>query len=88
MADVAAERGLPANLDVERFVLGSILVDDTSFPQVVTQLTAEDFSLETHRRIFLRMGELYERGERIDHVTIANEQCNIASSYRWAGFTA
>jgi replicative DNA helicase len=30
-------------------------------------------SLEKHRRIFARMGELYERGERIDRVTLANE---------------
>jgi replicative DNA helicase len=26
-----------------------------------------------HRRIFLRMGDLYARGERIDRVTVANE---------------
>ena len=36
-------------------------------------LEADDFSLEKHRRIFARMGELYVRGERIDRVTLANE---------------
>ena len=36
-------------------------------------LTADDFSLEKHKRIFLRMSELHERGERIDRVTLANE---------------
>jgi replicative DNA helicase len=33
----------------------------------------EDFSLLKHQRIFARMAELYERGERIDRVTLAEE---------------
>src|SRR6202034_3873142 len=71
--DIALERGLPANLDAERFVLGAILMDDALYIQVAGALKAEDFSLEKHRRIFLRMGELYARGDRIDRVTVANE---------------
>jgi replicative DNA helicase len=71
--DIALERGLPANLDAERFVLGAVLMDDALYIQVAGTLEAEDFSLEKHRRIFLRMGELYARGDRIDRVTVANE---------------
>ena len=71
--DIALEKGLPVNLDAERFVLGAILMDDALYIQVAGALEAGDFSLEKHRRIFLRMGELYERGERIDRVTVANE---------------
>lgn len=71
--DIALERGLPADHDSERFVLGAILMDDVLYIQVAGMLEADDFSLEKHRRIFLRMGELYERGERIDRVTLANE---------------
>ena len=71
--DIALERGLPVNLDAERFVLGAILMDDALYIQVAGSLESEDFSLEKHRRIFLRMGELYNRGERIDRVTVANE---------------
>ncbi len=71
--DIALEKGLPVNLDAERFVLGSILLDDSAFVQVAGLLEAADFSLEKHRRIFQRMTELYERGERIDRVTVANE---------------
>ena len=33
----------------------------------------DDFSLEKHRRIFRRMGELQDRGEKIDRITVANE---------------
>jgi replicative DNA helicase len=72
-ADIALEKGLPVNLDAERFVLGAILMDDALYIQVAGTLDADDFSLEKHRRIFLRMGELYARAERIDRVTVANE---------------
>ncbi len=71
--DLAAEQGLPSNPEAERFVLGSILLDDSQFVEIAGDLRAEDFSLEKHRRIFLRMVDLHERGERIDRVTIANE---------------
>jgi replicative DNA helicase len=71
--DIAFERGLPSNLDAERFVLGSILLDDSAYVQVAGVLEGDDFSLEKHRRIFTRMRELYDRGEKIDRVTVANE---------------
>jgi len=66
-------KGLPTNVDAEKFVLGSILLDDTLYVQAAGTLEAEDFSLEKHRRIFIRMGELQDRGERIDRITVANE---------------
>ena len=67
------EKGLPTNVDAERFVLGSILLDDSFYVQAAGTLEADDFSLEKHRRIFKRMGELQDRGEKIDRVTVANE---------------
>lgn len=72
-SDVAFEKGLPSNIDAEKFVLGAILMDDSNFVQVAGWLDADDFSLEKHRRIFSRMHDLSERGERIDRVTLANE---------------
>jgi replicative DNA helicase len=71
--DLALEKGLPANLDAERFVLGAILMDDSFFVQVAGTLDPEDFTLEKHRRIYTRMSDLAQRGERIDRVTVANE---------------
>jgi len=70
---LALEKGLPSNLDAERFVLGSILIDDSQFVAVAGLLEPDDFSLEKHRRIFHRMADLNTRGERIDRVTLANE---------------
>jgi replicative DNA helicase len=71
--DLALEKGLPQNLDAERLVLGAIMVDDSLFVQVAGSLAADDFALEKHRRIFQRMVELHDRGERIDRITVANE---------------
>jgi len=67
------QKGLPTNIDAERLVLGSIMLDDSVFVQAAGTLEPDDFSLEKHRRIFRRMGELNERGESIDRVTVANE---------------
>src|SRR5580698_7196146 len=69
----AIEKGLPTNVDAERFVLGSILLDHNLYIQSAGTLESDDFSLEKHRRIFRRMGEIYERGETIDRITVANE---------------
>lgn len=67
-------RSLPTNLDAERFVLGSILLDsDAFYLSAASVLLPDDFSLEKHRVIFRRMGELQERGEKIDRITVANE---------------
>ncbi len=71
--EISLDHPLPDNLDAERFVLGAIMSSDNAFLQVAGTLTADDFSLEKHRRIFLRMAELHERGEKIDRVTLANE---------------
>src|SRR5258708_28717345 len=71
--DLLARKGLPASTDAERFVLGSILIDDQVFEDVRVMLEAEDFSLEKHKRIFLRMVDLYARGERIARITLAEE---------------
>jgi hypothetical protein len=66
------EKGLPSNLDAERFVLGSVLLDDRRFIEVAA-LSPDDFSLERHRRIFGCMQDLQARSEHIDRVTVAEE---------------
>jgi replicative DNA helicase len=73
MTDQATERGLPCNIDAERFVLGSILLDGSQLEIVSGALNADSFSLETHRRIWRRMVDLQGRGEGIDRLTVINE---------------
>ncbi|HEU0122576.1 MAG TPA: replicative DNA helicase [Bryobacteraceae bacterium] len=71
--DLVMQKGLPANLEAERYVLGAILLDSSSFLNVGNSLRPADFSLQAHQLIFTRMSELYERNEKIDRVTVANE---------------
>jgi replicative DNA helicase len=72
-ADLTFEKGLPSNVDAERLVLGSILINHDTYFEVAGALEPDDFSLEKHRRIFQRMKDLYGRGEKIDRLTLANE---------------
>ncbi len=85
--DLAFEKGLPANLDAERFVLGSILLNQDTYFQVAGAVEPEDFSLEKHRRIFARMKDLYDRGEKLDRVTLANELMKQGQLESVDGFT-
>jgi replicative DNA helicase len=71
--EFALEHSLPINLDAERFVLGAILTDSQAYIKVAASLVPEHFSVEKHRRIFQRMGDLHDDGRSIDRVTLANE---------------
>ncbi len=67
------ERELPCDTDAERTVLGAIIGNGEMYADVGVALSPEDFSLEKHRRIFARMRDLHEHGEKIDRLTVANE---------------
>jgi replicative DNA helicase len=71
--DYTLDRGLPASAEAERAVLGAILLDNQAYPQAAEFLRAEDFSLDSHRRIYLRMMELAESGRAIDYVTLTEQ---------------
>jgi replicative DNA helicase len=69
--DMLWRRGLPVNLEAERFVLSSILYDNTNYERAATHLTADDFSLDKHRRVWLCITELAQNGTRMDRMTVA-----------------
>ena len=76
MADsavAAAERTLPHNLEAERSVLGSILVQNDAFNMAAQLIDSRDFYRDAHRRIFERMSALSERNHAIDFVTLKEE---------------
>ena len=66
------EAGLPVNVDAERTILGAVLLDSDAFETAAEHLASDDFSLDSHRRIFLRMAELMNSQRAIDIVTLAN----------------
>jgi replicative DNA helicase len=71
--DLTLDAGLPANLDAEKTILGAILLDNAAHAEAAEHVKPDDFSLDSHRRIFLRMGELIDAGRAVDIVTLSNE---------------
>jgi replicative DNA helicase len=64
---------LPANVDAERSILGAILLDNFAYNQAAEHLRTEDFSLDSHRRIYARMVDLAESSRPIDMITLIEE---------------
>jgi len=64
---------LPANVEAERSILGAILLDNLSYNQAAEHLRPEDFSLDSHRRIYARMIDLAESSRPIDIITLVEE---------------
>jgi replicative DNA helicase len=60
--DPLLDRPLPSSPDTERALLGSILLDNSLIAQGVELLKPEDFYVPSHRRIFVAMTALFERG--------------------------
>jgi hypothetical protein len=59
-------------LDAERFLIGSVLLDESRFSDLA-ELLADDFCLERHQIIYRCMRDLYNAGEHLDNVTVAEE---------------
>jgi replicative DNA helicase len=73
LPNLSLDTGLPANIDAEKTILGAILLDNAAHSEAAEKLESEDFSLDSHRRIFLRMSELMNSQRAVDIVTLANE---------------
>lgn len=61
----------PQNLEAEQSVLGAIMLDPETGSSVFEILQPEDFYRDTHRLIFVAVRELFEKGDPIDLVTVA-----------------
>ncbi len=71
------EKLLPQNIEAERGVLGSIIIDPEAIVQVADFLQAQDFYRDAHRIIYEIIMHLYERHEPADYITIMNELENM-----------
>jgi replicative DNA helicase len=67
------ERALPNSSEAERAILGAILIDNGLISQAIELLRPEDFYVPSHRRIFLGMIALFERGAEINAILIGEE---------------
>src|ERR1043166_2156331 len=71
--DYSLVRALPENVAAERSILGAILLDNLAYSQAAEHLTADDCSLDSHRRIYSRMLDLSEASKPIDLITLVEE---------------
>ncbi|UWZ84709.1 replicative DNA helicase [Occallatibacter riparius] len=72
-ANPGYDPGLPAAVDAEKTILGAILLDNHAHSEAAEKLEADDFSLDSHKRIYQRMGDLLAEQRPVDIVTLANE---------------
>lgn len=68
-----ADRTVPHNLEAERALLGSILLDNSALNQALEIIAKDDFFSEGHRLTFEKMLDLSEKNRAIDLVTLSEE---------------
>ena len=69
----SSERVVPHNLEAERALLGSILLDNSALNQAMEDLRKDDFFSEAHRITFEKMASISEKNRTIDLVTLSEE---------------
>jgi replicative DNA helicase len=69
-----AERGIstpPHSVEAEQSVLGGLMLDNRAWERLADMIVAEDFYRRDHQLIFNAIGELAERGQPSDAVTVS-----------------
>lgn len=61
---------MPVAIDAERTILGAVLLDPSALIEAQEKLHSDDMSLDSHKRIFLRMLDLQRRGISVDIITL------------------
>jgi len=69
----ASDRTVPHNLEAERALLGSVLIDNEALNAALETLGKDDFYSEAHRVTFDKMVALSEKSRVIDLVTLSEE---------------
>ena len=72
-ADILSDRGLPASIQAERTILGAMVLDPLAFNDATARLLVDDFSLDSHRRIYAAITGLDDVGRAVDVTTVAEE---------------
>lgn len=62
----------PQNLEAERSLLGSVLLDSDSMVKIIDAIDEDEFYSPAHQQIFACMRELHNKNERIDVLTLTN----------------
>ena len=77
----------PQNLDAERAVLGSLILDPNFSDDVVLILRPDDFYADAHRKLFAHVVAMHDAGKRID-TTLLVERLKQAGEFEAIGGSA
>jgi len=72
-AQINTSEGLPSSVHTEVAILGAMLLDSLAISDATEKLKAEDFSLDSHQRIFRAIVDLMAKGQGIDITTVRAE---------------
>jgi replicative DNA helicase len=64
---------LPSSVHTEVAILGAMLLDSVAISDATEKLKAEDFSLDSHQRVFRAIVDLMAKGQGIDYLTVQEE---------------
>ena len=73
MEDAFVKRKLPYNLDAEKSVIGSMLMDRDAIVDAADMLVSDDFFNRQYGILFENMVELFKEGKAVDLVTLKNK---------------
>ncbi|MFH1824382.1 MAG: replicative DNA helicase [Candidatus Firestonebacteria bacterium] len=63
----------PQNIDAEKSVLGSMLIEEEAIEKVLEILIADNFYKDLHKKLFSTIIHLYDSNQPVDIITVAEE---------------
>jgi replicative DNA helicase len=72
-AQLNVSEGLPASVHIEVAILGAMLLDGLAVNDATGRLRAEDFSLDSHQRVYRSIVDLLAAGRSVDTLTVQEE---------------
>jgi len=73
LAQLTSADGLPSSVHTVVGMLGAMLLDGVAISDATAKLKAEDFSLDSHQRIYRVMVDLMAKGHGVDYLTVQEE---------------
>ena len=70
--DISLKRLRPHNLEAEQYVLGACLKSKDGFARALEIVEESDFYKTANKKVFQAMRELFEAGEEIDILVLAD----------------
>ncbi|WP_263382893.1 replicative DNA helicase [Granulicella arctica] len=70
---IMQDQGRPSSIHAEMTILGAMMVEPVAITDASMVLKADDFALDSHRKIYTAMMALSEAGHAVDIVTVSEE---------------